>query len=118
MSAQKEIYALFWVFVLASTLVVVFCGLYLIFFRMNELLRNLSRSLYIQKNQVDGRCRGRRRRDYLRWNNQMRSEQETNFLLVAGGGIFCWVRYFSLGKYIWFSFERMRCLGRCTAQAD
>lgn len=49
MSAQKEIYALFWVFVLASTLVVVFCGLYLIFFRMNELLRNLSRSLYIKK---------------------------------------------------------------------
>jgi hypothetical protein len=49
LSVQKEIYALFWVFVLASTLVVMFGGLYLIFFRMNELLRNLSRSLYIQR---------------------------------------------------------------------
>lgn len=41
----------------------------------------------------------------------MRSEQETNFLLVAGGGIFCWVRYFSLGKYIWFSFEKDEVFG-------
>lgn len=49
LSTQKEIYALFCMFFLVSGLIVMFCGLYLMFFRMNELLSHLSHSVFIQK---------------------------------------------------------------------
>lgn len=46
----------------------------------------------------------------------MRSEQETNFLLVAGGGIFLLGAVFFVGQ-IYLVFFRKDEVGRCTAQA-